>query len=128
MKYPHVPERSKALLEEWEEKLREENDPYHNCVWCGGDMRSLGARGPRKSYCSGRCQRAANRAARDEGPSDWVPTLTAEELLDNADMDGAKYIDAFPGDHPPLNAPVVPRESEPRSEFGWAYEIIGQAD
>jgi hypothetical protein len=128
VKYPHVPEHHQALLLKWEEILREEEDPFHNCSVCGTDLRSLGSRGPRKTYCSARCRKAASRAADDLTVSDWVPQLTDQELLDNADMDGAKYIDAFPGDHPPLNYPVVPRESEPRSEFGWAYEIIGQSD
>jgi hypothetical protein len=125
MNYPHVPEQHQALLDEWEAILRDEPDPNHTCIYCGGPIATRGTRGFRRLYCSARHQRAASRERRAEGPSDWMPTYTPDALLDNADADGAGYIDAFPGDHPPLNAPVVPRESEPNSEFGWAWEIIG---
>ena len=55
-----------------------------------------------------------------------MPTSSALDLISSAEADGVDYLDAFPGDHPPLNYPVVPRESEPNSEFGWAWEIIGR--
>jgi hypothetical protein len=128
MNYPHVPAHHQALLDEWEAILRDEPDPNRPCAW---DGRPIGYRkndGPRRIYCSTRCRVAAHRARQEaapEEPSDWMPQATGLELLDHAEADGADYIDAFPGDHPPLNAPVVPREGEPNSEFGWAWEIIG---
>lgn len=124
MFYPHVPEQHRELLEEWEAILQGEADPFQTCVFCGDAIANRG-RGPRRLYCTGRCQRAAARARRSTAPSSWLPKATPGRLLDDADADGADYLDAFPGDHPPLNYPVVPRETEPNSEFGWAWEIIG---
>ena len=109
----------------WEALLREEPDRTHTGVFCGETIVNRGARGPRRLYCSARCRAAAARARQKEGMGEWVPSTTVDELFADADADGVDYIDAFPGDHPPLNAPVVPRESEPFSEFGWAWEIIG---
>jgi hypothetical protein len=124
-----VPEQYQDLLEHWEAVLRDEADPFHTCVFCGEPVINRRPSGPRRLYCSARCRKAASRARKEATePSDWVPAARAEVLLEDADTDGAHYIDAFPGDHPPLNAPVVPRESEPNSEFGWAWEIIGSAD
>jgi hypothetical protein len=128
MRYPHVPEQHQALLEEWEAILRDEPDPNQTCVFCGEAIAKRSTRGPRRLYCSGRCQRAAARARQLEAAGgEWVREATDRGLIAEADADGVDYIDAFPGDHPPLNYPVVPRETEPSSEFGWAFEIIGAA-
>ena len=115
------------LTEEWEAILRDEPDPNRPCVFCGEPIVKTGRRGPRRFYCSARCKVGAARARREAtGPSDWMPSVSAEDLIRYENEDGVDYVDAFPGDHPPLNYPVVPRESEPNSEFGWAWEIIGR--
>jgi hypothetical protein len=127
MHYPHVPEQYQPLLEEWEAILRDEPDPNRPCVLCGEPVADRGKRGPRRLYCSRRCRNQAaveRRTLTDR--SDWMPTSSALDLISSAEADGVDYLDAFPGDHPPLNYPVVPRESEPNSEFGWAWEIIGR--
>ena len=127
MRYPHVPEQYQPLLEHWEAVLRDEPDPNAKCIFCGEEIpKGRAPRGPRRLYCSGRCQRAASRARKDRGPSEWMPKVTNTGLLDQAEADGVGYVDAFPGDHPPLNYPVVPKDTDFTSEFGWAGEIIGR--
>jgi hypothetical protein len=54
-----------------------------------------------------------------------MPSVSVEDLVRYENEDGVDYVDAFPGDHPKLNLPVIPRETEPNSEFGWAWEVIG---
>lgn len=127
MYYPHVPEQYQPLLEEWEAILRDEKDPNHTCMFCGEAIPVRGTRGPRKLYCGARCRQAAARRRKVEtyDSGEWIPSESTSQFFADADADGADYVDAYPGDHPPLNYPVVPRASEASS---WAWEIIGSAD
>lgn len=125
MQYPHVPEEFKLLVEQWDAILRDEPDPNAPCRWCGNPIGRRKQDGPRRLYDTARCRKAADRARKDERPEgDWLPRLDGLGILDNEELDGGRYVDAVPGDHPPLNSPVVPREGE---KSYWAWEVLGSA-
>ena len=107
------------LTEHWEDILRDGPDPDRQCIYCGDPIPKKGKRGPRRFYCSARCKVGAARA-RDEALSvagDWMPAVSREDLARYEEADRVDYVDAFPGDHPRLNAPVKPE-----------WEVIGQFD
>ena len=119
--------RLRELTEKWEAILRDSPDPACRCSHCGQPVPKRGKRGPRRLYCSTRCRMRAARARRgSHGQPDWLPAVPVKSLARYATEDAVNYADAFPGDHPPLNAPVLPRDQDLRN--GWASEVVGQFD
>jgi hypothetical protein len=43
------------------------------CAYCGSELNSLGTRGPKRQYCSGRCRQAASRERQAVTHVDWKP-------------------------------------------------------
>ena len=112
------------LVQLWEDRLAGKSELAGVCSFCGEPLPPRQSRGPRRMYCTARCRVAASRALKDRPK--WLPEYDEPRTLYRESIgEGARYVDAFPGERPQLNAPVLPREGE---KADWAYDVIGQFD